>query len=82
MLEGLRGESSIAELCRKEGINQKLHQRFKHATLASNCYNMYYTSFLNREVWDGLIDMRWAGIEKAMIKALDDLAADLRWRHE
>ena len=25
MLEGLRGESSIAELCRKEGINQNLY---------------------------------------------------------
>ena len=25
MLEGLRGEDSIAELCRKEGINQNLH---------------------------------------------------------
>ena len=24
VLEGLRGESSIAELCRKEGINQNL----------------------------------------------------------
>ena len=23
MLDGLRGEDSIAELCRKEGINQK-----------------------------------------------------------
>ncbi len=27
MLEGLRGEVSIAELCRKEGINQNLHYR-------------------------------------------------------
>ena len=25
VLEGLRGEDSIAELCRKEGINQKLY---------------------------------------------------------
>jgi transposase len=25
MLEGLRGEDSIAELCRKEGINQNLY---------------------------------------------------------
>lgn len=27
-LEGLRGESSIAELCRKEGINQNLYYRW------------------------------------------------------
>ena len=27
-LEGLRGEDSIAELCRKEGINQKLYYRW------------------------------------------------------
>ena len=28
ILEGLRGESSIAELCRKEGINQNLYYRW------------------------------------------------------
>ena len=28
LLEGLRGENSIAELCRKEGINQNLYARF------------------------------------------------------
>ena len=28
VLEGLRGESSIAELCRKEGINQNLYFRW------------------------------------------------------
>ena len=28
MLEGLRGEDSIAELCRKEGINQNLYYRW------------------------------------------------------
>ena len=28
MLEGLRGEVSIAELCRKEGINQNLYYRW------------------------------------------------------
>ena len=27
VLEGLRGESGIAELCRKEGINQNLYYR-------------------------------------------------------
>jgi transposase len=28
VLEGLRGEVSIAELCRKEGINQNLYDRW------------------------------------------------------
>jgi hypothetical protein len=28
VLEGLRGEASIAELCRKEGINQNLYDRW------------------------------------------------------
>ena len=28
VLEGLRGESSIAELCRKEGINQNPYYRW------------------------------------------------------
>ena len=28
MLEGVRGEDSIAELCRKEGINQNLYYRW------------------------------------------------------
>lgn len=28
ILEGLRGEDSIAELCRKEGINQNLYYRW------------------------------------------------------
>ncbi len=33
MLEGLRGEVSIAELCRKEGINQNLFYRWSKAFL-------------------------------------------------
>ena len=28
VLEGLRGESSVAELCRKEGINQNLYYKW------------------------------------------------------
>jgi len=28
VLEGMRGESSVAELCRKEGINQNLYYRW------------------------------------------------------
>ena len=33
VLEGLRGESSIAELCRKEGINQNLYYRWSKGFL-------------------------------------------------
>src|ERR1700724_565573 len=45
VLEGLRGEDSIAELCRKEGINQNLYYRWskefleagKSGWLATRC---------------------------------------------
>jgi transposase len=30
VLDGLRGECSIAELCRREGINQNLYYRYCH----------------------------------------------------
>ena len=33
VLEGLRGEDSIAELCRKEGINQNLYYRWSREFL-------------------------------------------------
>ena len=33
VLEGLRGEDSIAQLCRKEGINQNLYYRWSKAFL-------------------------------------------------
>ena len=35
MLEGLRGEVSIPELCRKEGINQNLYYRWSTEFLAA-----------------------------------------------
>ena len=35
VLEGLRGEDSIAELCRKEGINQNLYYRWSKEFLES-----------------------------------------------
>jgi transposase len=34
VLEGLRGEDSISELCRKEGINQNLYYRWSKEFLA------------------------------------------------
>ncbi len=45
---------------------QKLHERFKHITLARNYYNIYYTPVLNKGVWNGLSDSQRAGIEAAM----------------
>ena len=35
VLEGLCGEDSIAELCRKEGINQNLYYRWSKEPLES-----------------------------------------------
>ena len=35
VLEGLRGEETIAELCRKEGINQNLYYRWSKDFLAA-----------------------------------------------
>jgi transposase len=35
VLEGLRGEDSIAELCRKEGIAQSLYYTWSEAKLAN-----------------------------------------------
>ena len=36
VLEGLRGEDSIAELCRKEGINQNLYYRWSKVFLEAD----------------------------------------------
>ena len=36
VLEGLRGEVSIAELCRKEGINQNLYYRWSNEFLEAS----------------------------------------------
>jgi transposase-like protein len=36
VLEGLRGEDSIAELCRKEGINQDLYYRWSKEFLEAH----------------------------------------------
>ncbi len=35
MLDGLRGEDSIAELCRREGINQNLYYRWSKGFLGA-----------------------------------------------
>ena len=35
VLEGLRGEVSVAELCRKEGINQNLYYRWSKEPCAA-----------------------------------------------
>src|SRR5262249_54239086 len=49
VLEGLRGEDSIAELCRKEGINQNLYYRWsKEAASAGHAGHPATTFCLNR----------------------------------
>jgi transposase len=40
VIAGLRGEDSIAELCRKEGINQNLYYRWSKDFLEDN-FNSY-----------------------------------------
>src|SRR5262245_64734292 len=46
VLEGLRGEDSIAELCRKEGINQNLYYRWsKEFLVATSCLSVFLHHF-------------------------------------
>ena len=41
VLEGLRGEDSIAELCPKEGINQNLYCRWSPALTGSTTFRWF-----------------------------------------
>ncbi|MBT5185878.1 MAG: hypothetical protein HOH19_03035 [Kordiimonadaceae bacterium] len=50
---------------------QRLHERFKHTTLVTNFYNIFYTMMINRDVWEGLTDFQRTGIEKAIAEAQD-----------
>ena len=46
VLEGLRGQDSIAELCRKEGINQNLYYRWsKDLNSRTKCNRAMRTRF-------------------------------------
>ena len=45
VLDGLRGESSIAELCRQEGINPNLYYRWSKDFLEAGT-NSFYPSTL------------------------------------
>src|SRR5882672_10997644 len=40
VLEGLRGEDSIAELCRKEGINQNLYYRWSEPSWSADSLDL------------------------------------------
>ena len=44
VLDGLRGESSIAELCAKEGINQNLYYRWSKSDLKES-------NFVSVNIW-------------------------------
>src|ERR1700682_2972591 len=48
VLEGLRGEDSIAELCRKEGINQNLYYRWSKEFLEAGKKRLAGTQPLKR----------------------------------
>jgi putative transposase len=50
VLDGLRGEDSIAELCRKEGINQNLYYRWSKEFLEAGKpqHNAFIESFNGR----------------------------------
>ncbi len=48
---------------------QHLHQRFKHTTLVTNFYNIFYTMMINRDVWHSLTDFQRTGIKKAIKEA-------------
>ena len=41
VLEGLRGEDSIAELCRREGINSNVYYRWSKEFLESSGYQFW-----------------------------------------
>ena len=66
-----RGELATGDIQITVGLlqnnyTQQLHKRFKHTTLASNYYNIYYTPILNKDVWNTLTDFQRAGINAAM----------------
>jgi hypothetical protein len=45
VLEGLRGENSIAELCRKEGINQNLYYRWSKSAMMFDACRRFSSLF-------------------------------------
>jgi len=51
VLEGLRGEESIAELCRREGINPNLYYKWSKEFLEAFCGPQCQDYFLS--------DLRW-----------------------
>ena len=53
VLDGLRGEETIAELCRQEGIAQSLY----YGTLASAQPAMAFSSIKARFAWAGVVFM-------------------------
>ena len=58
VLEGLRGEESIAELCRREQINQNLYYRWSKefleaGSIAENTRRSYGTALARIDAWAG-----------------------------
>ena len=55
VLEGLRGEDSIAELCRREGINQNLYYRWSKEFLEAGKKRVMIT----QSAWPANCGMNW-----------------------
>ncbi len=63
VLEGLQGESTIAELCRREGINQNLYYRWSKEFLEAGktiptCHLMLLSRLSRSWHWH-LAERRW-----------------------
>ena len=67
VLEGLRGEGNIAELCRREGINANVYYRWSKEYE----YYLYNRSLENKEKWG----VRLPILVRAMVAAKDRLYA-------
>ena len=65
VLEGLRGEDSIVELCRKEGINQNLYYRWSKEFLEAGKKRLAGDTAreaTSDEVKDPVRPRRWSGL--------------------
>ncbi len=64
VVEGLRGEDSIATLCRREGINQNLYYRWSKEFLEAGKKRLVGDAVLHR-MWRDGSDFIWSSKEAA-----------------
>ena len=83
VLEGLRGEDSIAELCRKEGINQNLYYRwskeFLEAMMTRSHFRNGGTSVASTLPACVQFERRWASSVLVLSRAAFVLSPATRW---